>query len=145
LKIRYPFASFLPILDATFSICFKTNSTFCIPVEKSVLKSYNFESINSCPARFATAPVFWISQSITLSLLTVVLSNVEQILVASLVSSTFLIFRKNGFVLAEDLHASPGKHYLLKAVPFSKNITFGVQGMTLHMLEFFFGACQTWP
>lgn len=35
--------------------------------------------------------------------------------------------RTNGFVLEEDLHASPGNHYLLKAVPFSKNITFGVQ------------------
>lgn len=35
--------------------------------------------------------------------------------------------RKNGFVLAEDMHACPGNHYLLKAVPFSKNITFGVQ------------------
>jgi DNA mismatch repair protein PMS2 len=39
--------------------------------------------------------------------------------------------RKNGFVLAEDLHASPGNHYILKAVPFSKNITFGVQGKYL--------------
>ena len=45
-------------------------------------------------------------------------------------------FRKNGFVLAEDLHASPGNHYLLKAVPFSKNITFGVQGnYSSHMPE----------
>jgi hypothetical protein len=44
-------------------------------------------------------------------------------------SSIFSTFRKNGFVLAEDLHASPGNHYLLKAVPFSKNITFGVQGI----------------
>jgi hypothetical protein len=45
-------------------------------------------------------------------------------------------FRKNGFVLAEDLHALPGNHYLLKAVPFSKNITFGVQGKYLfHMYE----------
>lgn len=35
--------------------------------------------------------------------------------------------RKNGFVLAEDLHASPCNRYFIKAVPFSKNITFGAQ------------------
>ncbi|XP_020408196.1 DNA mismatch repair protein PMS1 isoform X3 [Zea mays] len=44
-----------------------------------------------------------------------------------IVSMNMSTIRKNGFVLAEDLHASPGNHYLLKAVPFSKNITFGVQ------------------
>ncbi|XP_044419817.1 DNA mismatch repair protein PMS1 isoform X4 [Triticum aestivum] len=44
-----------------------------------------------------------------------------------IVSMHMNTIRKNGFVLAEDLHASPGSHYLLKAVPFSKNITFGVQ------------------
>ncbi|OEL37104.1 DNA mismatch repair protein PMS1 [Dichanthelium oligosanthes] len=43
------------------------------------------------------------------------------------VSMNMSTIRKNGFVLEEDLHASPGNHYLLKAVPFSKNITFGVQ------------------
>ncbi|XP_062088451.1 DNA mismatch repair protein PMS1 isoform X2 [Humulus lupulus] len=37
------------------------------------------------------------------------------------------IFRKNGFVLEEDLDAPPGHHFRLKAVPFSKNITFGVE------------------
>ncbi|XP_022684296.1 DNA mismatch repair protein PMS1 [Setaria italica] len=44
-----------------------------------------------------------------------------------IVSMNMNTIRTNGFVLEEDLHASPGNHYLLKAVPFSKNITFGVQ------------------
>ncbi|KAH9612900.1 hypothetical protein KSS87_000883, partial [Heliosperma pusillum] len=35
---------------------------------------------------------------------------------------------KNGFSLEEDLHAAPGNRLKLKAVPFSKNITFGVEG-----------------
>ncbi|XP_074278976.1 DNA mismatch repair protein PMS1 [Silene latifolia] len=37
------------------------------------------------------------------------------------------IIRKNGFSLEEDLHAAPGNRLKLKAVPFSKNITFGVE------------------
>ncbi|KAL5791807.1 hypothetical protein ACOSP7_000401 [Xanthoceras sorbifolium] len=37
------------------------------------------------------------------------------------------IIRKNGFALEEDLHAPPGHHFKLKAIPFSKNITFGVE------------------
>ncbi|XVF72607.1 hypothetical protein PTKIN_Ptkin12aG0134300 [Pterospermum kingtungense] len=37
------------------------------------------------------------------------------------------IIRKNGFVLEEDPHAPPGHHFKLRAVPFSKNITFGVE------------------
>jgi DNA mismatch repair protein PMS2 len=64
-----------------------------------------------------------------------------------LFSSIFSTFRKNGFVLEEDLHAFPGNHYLLKAVPFSKNITFGIQGIiSYHMSKFFvsFFSCQTW-
>ncbi|KZV54362.1 hypothetical protein F511_03617 [Dorcoceras hygrometricum] len=35
-------------------------------------------------------------------------------------------FRKNGFLLEEDVHAPPGNRYKLKAVPFSKKVTFGV-------------------
>ncbi|KAI7735013.1 hypothetical protein M8C21_016193 [Ambrosia artemisiifolia] len=35
------------------------------------------------------------------------------------------IIRKNGFSLEEDLDAPPGNRYKLRAVPFSKNITFG--------------------
>ena len=75
--------------------------------------------------------------------LLLILSN---FLFPHLFSSIFSIFRKNGFVLEEDLHASPGNHYLLKAVPFSKNITFGVQGIIfLICRKFCFCACQTWP
>lgn len=37
------------------------------------------------------------------------------------------IIRKNGFALEEDPDALPGHHFKLKAVPFSKNITFGVE------------------
>nr|CAD1821916.1 unnamed protein product [Ananas comosus var. bracteatus] len=37
------------------------------------------------------------------------------------------VIRKNGFILVEDLQAPPGHHFLLKAVPFSKNITFGTE------------------
>ncbi|KAE8671299.1 DNA mismatch repair protein PMS1 [Hibiscus syriacus] len=37
------------------------------------------------------------------------------------------IIRKNGFVLEEDPDAPPGHHFKLRAVPFSKNITFGVE------------------
>ncbi|OWM63536.1 DNA mismatch repair protein PMS1 [Punica granatum] len=36
------------------------------------------------------------------------------------------VIRKNGFTLEEDLDAPPGQHFRLTAVPFSKNITFGV-------------------
>ncbi|KAL7151244.1 hypothetical protein ABFS83_04G018400 [Erythranthe nasuta] len=35
-------------------------------------------------------------------------------------------FRKNGFLLEEDVYAPSGHRFILKAVPFSKNITFGV-------------------
>ncbi|XP_022149528.1 DNA mismatch repair protein PMS1 isoform X2 [Momordica charantia] len=38
------------------------------------------------------------------------------------------VIRKNGFTLEEDPHALPGNRFKLKAVPFSKNITFGVEG-----------------
>lgn len=37
------------------------------------------------------------------------------------------IIRKNGFSLEEDLDASPGNRFKLKSVPFSKNVTFGVE------------------
>ncbi|XP_048337185.2 DNA mismatch repair protein PMS1 [Ziziphus jujuba] len=37
------------------------------------------------------------------------------------------IIRKNGFALEEDPDAPPGHQFRLKAVPFSKNITFGVE------------------
>ncbi|XP_057963527.1 DNA mismatch repair protein PMS1 isoform X2 [Malania oleifera] len=48
----------------------------------------------------------------------------EEEVVASMHIDTI---RRNGFVLEEDLHAPPGHHFILRAVPFSKNITFGVE------------------
>ena len=45
-------------------------------------------------------------------------------------------FRKNGFTLEEDPHAPPGQHFKLKAVPFSKNITFGVEGSCCFQIFF---------
>ncbi|KAG0480521.1 hypothetical protein HPP92_011379 [Vanilla planifolia] len=50
----------------------------------------------------------------------------EEEVVASL---NMEIIRKNGFVLIEDINASPGHQYLLKAVPLSKNITFGIEDL----------------
>ncbi|XAR61326.1 hypothetical protein NMG60_11034991 [Bertholletia excelsa] len=47
----------------------------------------------------------------------------EEEIVASMHMDTI---RNNGFALEEDLHAAPGNRFKLKAVPFSKNITFGV-------------------
>ncbi|KAL8151451.1 hypothetical protein V2J09_021259 [Rumex salicifolius] len=37
------------------------------------------------------------------------------------------IIRKNGFSLEEDINAVPGQRFMLTAVPFSKNIVFGVE------------------
>ncbi|KAF8006707.1 hypothetical protein BT93_K0882 [Corymbia citriodora subsp. variegata] len=48
----------------------------------------------------------------------------EEEVVASMHMDTI---RKNGFVLEEDPHAPPGCHFRLTAIPFSKNITFGVE------------------
>ncbi|KAI3975288.1 hypothetical protein MKX01_033528 [Papaver californicum] len=44
-----------------------------------------------------------------------------------IVSMHMDIIRKNGFSLVEDLDAPPGQHFKLRAVPFSKNITFGAE------------------
>ncbi|CAM8924789.1 unnamed protein product [Rhodiola kirilowii] len=48
----------------------------------------------------------------------------EEEVVASMHLDTL---RKNGFTLEEDLHAPPGNHFRLVAVPFSKNIVFGAE------------------
>ncbi|XP_048138350.1 DNA mismatch repair protein PMS1 isoform X2 [Rhodamnia argentea] len=48
----------------------------------------------------------------------------EEEVVASMHMDTI---RKNGFTLEEDPHAPPGCHFRLTAIPFSKNITFGVE------------------
>lgn len=48
----------------------------------------------------------------------------EEEVVASMHMATI---RKNGFSLIEDMHAPPGHRFLLKAIPFSRNITFGAE------------------
>ncbi|KAL6974844.1 hypothetical protein U1Q18_047053 [Sarracenia purpurea var. burkii] len=53
----------------------------------------------------------------------------EEEIVASMHMDTI---RKNGFSLEEELHAPPGDRFKLIAVPFSKNITFGVAGNTYY-------------
>ncbi|XP_022854684.1 DNA mismatch repair protein PMS1-like [Olea europaea var. sylvestris] len=52
--------------------------------------------------------------------------------------------RKNGFLLEEDMHAPPGQRFKLKAVPFSKNITFGVADVKelISMLSDNHGECS---
>ncbi|KAJ8547431.1 hypothetical protein K7X08_011017 [Anisodus acutangulus] len=47
----------------------------------------------------------------------------EEEIVISIHNDTF---RRNGFLLEEDLCAPPGHRFKLKAVPFSKNLTFGI-------------------
>ncbi|CAN4091434.1 unnamed protein product [Withania somnifera] len=54
--------------------------------------------------------------------LTMELSPEEEIVI-SIHDDTF---RRNGFLLEEDLCAPPGHRFKLKAVPFSKNTTFGI-------------------
>jgi DNA mismatch repair protein PMS2 len=39
------------------------------------------------------------------------------------------IIRENGFLLEENPSAPPGKHFRLRAIPYSKNITFGVEDL----------------
>lgn len=53
--------------------------------------------------------------------------------------SSDVTFRKNGFLLEEDVHAPPGQRFRLKAVPFSKNITFGLTGTVFHLRYLFSG------
>ncbi|TMW98551.1 hypothetical protein EJD97_003895 [Solanum chilense] len=50
----------------------------------------------------------------------------EEEIVISIHNDTF---RRNGFLLEEDPCAPPGHRFKLKAVPFSKNITFGIADM----------------
>ncbi|MQM12829.1 hypothetical protein Taro_045743, partial [Colocasia esculenta] len=54
------------------------------------------------------------------------------------------VIRKNGFSLIEDVHAPPGLHFLLKGVPYSKNITFGVEDVKelISMLSDSQGECS---
>ncbi|CAA7038359.1 unnamed protein product [Microthlaspi erraticum] len=39
------------------------------------------------------------------------------------------VIRENGFLLEEDPSAPPGRHFRLRAIPYSKNITFGVEDL----------------
>ncbi|CAL5352312.1 unnamed protein product [Camellia sinensis] len=76
-------------------------------------EKYNYE-------RLSQSTIF--SQQPLLRPLRLDLSPEEEI-VASMHMNTI---RKNGFALEEDLHAPPGHRFKLKAIPFSKNITFGI-------------------
>ncbi|KAK3158344.1 hypothetical protein QOZ80_2AG0135920 [Eleusine coracana subsp. coracana] len=92
----------------------KLNQDLFIVDQHAADEKYNFETLSQS----TTLNVQPLLQPLKLDL-----SPEEEVIVSMNMST----IRKNGFVLAEDLHASPGNHYLLKAVPFSKNITFGVQ------------------
>uniref|UniRef100_A0A1D1YJX7 Mismatch repair endonuclease PMS2 n=1 Tax=Anthurium amnicola TaxID=1678845 RepID=A0A1D1YJX7_9ARAE len=77
-------------------------------------EKYNFE-------RLAKSTI--LNQQPLLKPLRLELSPEEEVVA----SMNMEIIRKNGFSLTEDVHASPGHHFLLKSVPFSKNMTFGVE------------------
>lgn len=77
-------------------------------------EKYNFERLSQSTV---------LNQQPLLRPLRLELSPEEEV-VASMHMDTI---RKNGFVLEEDMHAPPGHHFKLKAVPFSKNTTFGVE------------------
>ncbi|GAV87176.1 LOW QUALITY PROTEIN: DNA_mis_repair domain-containing protein/MutL_C domain-containing protein/HATPase_c_3 domain-containing protein, partial [Cephalotus follicularis] len=77
-------------------------------------EKYNFERLSQSTI---------LIQQPLLRPLTVELSPEEEV-VASMHMD---VIRKNGFALEEDPHASPGHLFKLRAVPFSKNITFGVE------------------
>ncbi|KAG8060422.1 hypothetical protein GUJ93_ZPchr0002g24547 [Zizania palustris] len=83
-------------------------------MEHAADEKYNFERLS----KSTTLNIQPLLQPLRLEL------SPEEEVVVSMHMSTI---RRNGFVLSEDLHASPCNCYLLKAVPFSKNITFGAQ------------------
>ncbi|XP_078429762.1 DNA mismatch repair protein isoform X4 [Wolffia australiana] len=82
--------------------------------EHAADEKYNFE-------RLAASTV--LNQQPLLKPLRLELSPEEEV-IAVMHSETI---RKNGFSLVEDANGPPGQHFLLTAVPFSKNITFGVE------------------
>ncbi|XP_030947502.1 DNA mismatch repair protein PMS1 isoform X2 [Quercus lobata] len=77
-------------------------------------EKYNFE-------RLSQSTIF--NQQPLLRPLRLELSTEEEVVASMHID----VIRKNGFTLEEDPHAPPGQHFKLKAVPFSKNITFGVE------------------
>uniref|UniRef100_A0A2N9EC26 Sm domain-containing protein n=1 Tax=Fagus sylvatica TaxID=28930 RepID=A0A2N9EC26_FAGSY len=79
-------------------------------------EKYNFE-------RLSQSTIF--NQQPLLRPLRLELSPEEEVVASMHIN----IIRKNGFTLEEDPHAPPGQHFQLKAVPFSKNITFGVEDL----------------
>jgi DNA mismatch repair protein PMS2 len=79
-------------------------------------EKYNFE-------RLSQSTIF--NQQPLLRPLRLELSPEEEVVASMHIN----IIRKNGFALEEDPHAPPGQHFQLKAVPFSKNITFGVEDL----------------
>lgn len=76
-------------------------------------EKYNFERLSQSTI---------LNQQPLLQPLKMELSPEEEIVI-SIHNDTF---RRNGFLLEEDLCAPPGHRFKLKAVPFSKNITFGI-------------------
>ncbi|KAM7527075.1 hypothetical protein LguiB_030485 [Lonicera macranthoides] len=76
-------------------------------------EKYNFERLSQLTI---------LNQQPLLRPLRMELSPEEEIVVSMHMDT----IRKNGFVLEEDVDSPPGQRYMLKAVPFSKNVTFGV-------------------
>ncbi|KAI3829589.1 hypothetical protein L1987_03715 [Smallanthus sonchifolius] len=76
-------------------------------------EKYNYERLSQSTI---------LNQQPLLRSISVELSPEEEIIVSMHMDT----IRKNGFSLEEDVDAPPGRRYKLKAVPFSKNITFGV-------------------
>ncbi|KAL6564199.1 hypothetical protein OROMI_015649 [Orobanche minor] len=55
-----------------------------------------------------------------------VLSLDQILLVLVIVNPIVYLIKKNGFLVEEDVRAPSGRRFILKAVPFSKNLTFGI-------------------
>ncbi|EPS64298.1 hypothetical protein M569_10482, partial [Genlisea aurea] len=91
----------------------KLNSDLFIVDQHAADEKYNYESL---------ARTTVLNQQPLLRPLKMEMSPEEEIVI----SMNMNIFRKNGFLLEEDIDAPPGHRFILKAVPFSKNVVFGV-------------------